>query len=157
MFEVEPLSFDGVSHVVENLRPDDRREVVAGRAGEDNWEDELTAYIGREATFGFVARKDGEPAAVFGAVPLRKDLWQVHRYATPRWPEVSFSVGKVVKSQFLPLLRHVGAERVQCALLASNTDAHAWTEWCGFDRGDELPGAGRDGEDFVEFAKMWRH
>jgi len=152
--ELEKINFADVLYVAQNMRERDREEINLCRWDDDDFE-RLAEDCMSNTVFGWLAKAGGEPVAVLGAVPARPGVWGAYLFATDRWPEVSSTMSKVARRQFLPVLRTAGAHRVECHSMEGYDTIHKWIEWCGLRREAEVPGFGKDGRKFIRFAKVW--
>lgn len=146
-----PLLPEPVGHVLYNLRPADRREVIA----EFGWFNSgLLADYAARARFGFVAcADDGVPVACFGAALERPGVYRVGMLTTPRWPEVGRAASRHVKRIWPALWRQAGAHRAHCYSIADHHEAHRWIGALGFVEEAHLGGWGCRGEDFKLFVR----
>jgi hypothetical protein len=98
-----------------------------------------------------VARVDGQPVAVCGAMEIWPGVWSVFMFATDRWPEVALSVTRWVKRHLIPALVAVGAHRAECHSIEGHHTAHRWLGLLGAHVESVARGMGKKGEDFRRY------
>jgi hypothetical protein len=149
--EMHPVSQEGLTHIVRNLRERDRREIFAMRWNDD--EGELVAAVYQVA--GDLWRMwtlDGEPVAVNGVVPVRPGVVIAGAFGTRKWRAVVRPMTRWSLDYVLPVLRMSGHHRGEAYVLATNTDSRRWIELLGGEVECLLKGYGRGREDFLLYA-----
>lgn len=152
--KIEAPSPEDVAEVVRNMRPKDRAEILAGMktVPEDECEDLfIWTFASDLKEHTFCAYLDDEPVAVGALVPVDKDRIDIGMVATEDFPRIAYSLTKFVRKRLLPKYAEMGFKRVECASIEGYDEAHRWIEALGLEKGDVLKGAGRNGEDFVQF------
>jgi hypothetical protein len=146
------IYYDGVHHVVSNMRQKDKEEIYATQ-----WSDDPYAFanaIMKAGDYGFVLHtNDGEPVVVCGAVPMWEGVWSVWMFATDRFEEIALSTTKFAKKVFFPALVSAGYHRLECRSLSTHTVAHRWLEALGAYKESETTKYGKRGESF--FVYCW--
>lgn len=147
---IEPGNVRDLSYVFANLRDHDRAEVEAQNAV---WDPGMVAHILCEQAYAFVCRsEDRLPVVGFGALPttpVTVGAWLLAtRLATPR---DLVAVTRFVDGPLRAQLKRDGFRWAEARALADYTEAHGWLARLGGHVIAELPGYGRDGEDFVLF------
>ncbi len=147
-----PWRAETIRAVLEDLRPEDRRELSATLW---HFDPAGLAEASARARHGFVAGDgNGRPVAVVGASELWPGVLQVGLFATPAWPTVARAVAARIRRRLIPELLAAGAHRAQAFSDARHSDAHRWLERLGAHCEARLAGYGRAGEDFLLYA--WR-
>lgn len=148
---LQPLTKPAVRYILQNLRKDDHAELSAMR-----WDDDLTHIadeVPRLGAFGWVAGKE-MPIAAIGALPIFPGAWSVWMFATDEFPRISLSLTRFALRCMFPALKKTGARRLECRTLASHSHARRWIEFLGGYKEVDLPGYGKNGEDFCCY--VWR-
>lgn len=148
---IRQATYADVHHVAINMRPEDAREVYAGRYDADP---AAVAYDVAANPYSVVAVFNTEPVAVITAAPRSPVLWEVGMFGTRQVNRIILSMTRYVRRVMIPTLVGLGARRAECRSIEGHTQAHRWLECLGAVREAELPECGKNGETFYLFA--WR-
>lgn len=110
------------------------------------------AHLCARSRFGAVAIARGLPTAALGACPVWPGVFSVWMFATNDWPLVAAPVTRWCHRVLKPSMLRAGGHRAECASIADHRTAHRWLERFGFKREAVMPGRGKRGETFVQFA-----
>jgi hypothetical protein len=142
--------------VVDAMRAVDAREIYAGRWS-DSPEDLIADLLAIRPHF--LALKslcigEWEPAAIVGALRRGPGVASVVMIGTDRFAEIGAAATFWVRSTGLP--RHVDphAHRAQCEAAVDNDVSRRWLEALGFENEGVLRSYGKNGEDFVQYARI---
>jgi hypothetical protein len=150
---IRPLEEESVALVALRMRAIDAREIYACRWRVDPLE--IARQVCALSRFGLVAwTPAGEPAAVVCAREDWPGFYQVAMFATDAWPLVAASMTRAVLQHMRPAMLAAGARRAEARSSADHATAHAWLARLGFVAECRLPGYGKAGEEFIQFA--WR-
>lgn len=138
-----------VMQVAVNMREWDYKEIYATRW--NNNPADLVADCMFARRFGWIAGLD-QPIAVIGALPTHPGNWQVFMFATDEICRIGLPLTKFAKFAIVPALKAVGARRLECKSMKGHRDAQRWLEVLGGKREARLPGYGRNGETFYQYA-----
>ena len=148
-----PLRAD-VRHVAENMRQKDIVEFRAVSRAENT--DELAeALIERYGDRGdtICARlDDGTPVAVGAMIESRFNVVTLLFFATDDFPQIAMALTKFIVQRLFPRYRNAGVHRIECVSHVGYTEAHRWIETLGLEKEAEMPGYGRNGETYFQFA-----
>jgi RimJ/RimL family protein N-acetyltransferase len=150
--DLEPITLDAARYVATFMRDADRGEIFAGRWRTDP--NQLAVDCTAIGDFGWVAKKNGTPIAVVGAVPVHPGVWSVFMFATDDFRQISISLTKFVKRVMIPALVQSGAHRAECKSMEGHEEAHRWLELLGAEREATHPEYGRNRETFHTY--VWR-
>jgi hypothetical protein len=130
------------------MRESDRREIYATRASDDP---EDVARQCNASPYKWVYRQDDALVAAFGAAPLWPGVWSIWMFANDLWDaEAARAVVRHVRREF----RRHPWHRLECKSLLDHHDAHRFIAALGL-RPEALHRSyGRDGEDFITFARV---
>jgi hypothetical protein len=150
----EPISRAAVAHILANLRPHDRHEILAQR-----WNDDMEALADDVMAMACnplwrVYLADGEPVALIGATLVRPGVCAVGGFGTTRWSRVLRPLSRYVMDELIPALLSGGVHRAETYVMAANKTNLRWITALGGEVEGVLRGYGRGGEDFV--ALGWR-
>lgn len=148
-----PLRAD-VRHVAENMRQKDIVEFRAISRAEST--DELAeALVERYGDRGdtICARlDDGTPVAVGAMIESRFNVVTLLFFATDDFPQIAMALTKFIVQRLFPRYRNAGVHRIECVSHVGYTEAHRWIETLGLEKEAEMPGYGRNGETYFQFA-----
>lgn len=154
MFNVRPLVFADVLYVAKNMRPEDRREILAVR-GDTLFAERiaLDCHISLDqGGIGYVAYWGDIPVVVVGAIPIRQGVWTAYMFATGHLSEVGLGLTRWVKRTLIPELVAAGAHRIQCEVIEGYDTALTWLRAFGAKNEGALPKFGLGQETFYRFA-----
>lgn len=147
-------SHETVRQVAEKMRENDAREFLAVSTVEDRKalvEVLVARYGGAPDAFGFYDN-DGKPVAVGAMVQHRPNVITLAFFATDDFPEIAMEVAKFARRSLFPCYRTRGVHRIECISIEGYEDAHRWIEMLGLKPEAVMPGYGRGGETYVQFA-----
>lgn len=156
--DLRPPCYRDVKFLAENMREQDRREIFATQFHESPslyardcmaaCQAAITAYTvwpaGAERPAAFIGVVWMTPAAAFA---FMFGTGEIRRIAAP----LSF----YIRERMIPNLKFAGLRRVETRSLKANRTACRWLRWLGAAEEAELPGFGKRGETFIQFA--WRN
>lgn len=93
-----------------------------------------------------------EPIAVGAMVEGRPNVVTLLFYATDRFPEIALPLAKFTRRVLFPRYREGGVHRIECVSIDGYEEAHKWIRLLGLDHEAEMPGFGRGGETYHQFA-----
>ena len=129
------LEFRAVSHA-------DTREEMA---------ESLTQRFG--AYPGTLAIYDGSaPVAIGAMLQARPNVATLLFFATPEFPRVALGTTRFIRQRLFPMAKKGGVHRIECVSIDGYTEAHRWIEILGLHQEAVLPGYGKRGEAFRQFA-----
>ncbi|MGX9389765.1 hypothetical protein ACWX0K_10935 [Nitrobacteraceae bacterium UC4446_H13] len=152
----ETTPFD-IGYVVTHMRDDDVREhdaVAFSAVRDDLRADLVAAWRSAIKSFTFFDRR-ARPATILSAYLISPGVARLHRISTDAWPEVSLAVFRFGLRVFLPVLDAV-VHRCECAVLADHHLARRILQRLGFEEEGIARARGRNGENFVNFARVRR-
>lgn len=148
-----PLRAD-VRHVAENMRQKDIVEFRAVSRAEST--DELAeALVERYGDRGdtICARlDDGTPVAIGAMIESRFNVVTLLFFATDDFPQIAMALTKFIVQRLFPRYRNAGVHRIECVSHVAYVEAHRWIETLGLEKEAEMPGYGRNGETYFQFA-----
>lgn len=100
------------------------------------------------------AKFEGEPVAIGALVVGRPGVATLLFYATSRFPKVALPLTRWIKWELFPRYREAGTHRIECASIEGYDQAHRWIEMLGLHREAVMPGYGKRGETFHQFAMV---
>jgi hypothetical protein len=133
-----------LTYIAANMRPEDRREVECQLA---QWDASLIALTAMQGP-AYIVELDGNPEAAFGAAEQRVGLWQAWSWGTKRMNRCVPAITRFFYAVLGPHVSEQGAWRVEARPIAGNELACRWLARLGATRRCELPGYGKNGEDF---------
>lgn len=153
MIDLPLIEPDTMRHICANLRKADREEIAAVAPSMDP--DDLVERYMPLRNFAWSVSHDGVPAAVIGAWPVAPCHWKVFAFGTDDFESVALTLTKHVRRFMIPAIVNADAIKADCESLSTHHKAHRWLESLGYERTENLPGFGQNGEDFVRFT-TWR-
>lgn len=142
-----------VRHVAELMRERDVAEFLAVSHAEtkDDLIERLVERYGR-APDAICAYVDKVPIAVGAMVRVRPNVVTLAFFATDRFPEVALELTKFIRNRLFPEYRADGVHRIECISTEGYEDAHRWIGLLGLTQEAVMPGYGKGGETYVQFA-----
>lgn len=144
---IVPANLRDLSYVAANMRPADRAEVECQL---DEWSPINVAAMSLR-DFAYIVDLDGNPEAAFGAGQVRQGYWLAWSWGTARITRCLPAMIRYITEELQPAVYSAGAHRVEARALKSHTQAHAFLKRIGGHLRCELPGYGKNGEDFMLF------
>lgn len=150
----EAATVDAVREVAENMRVRDRDEFMAVSPFETH--DELVQaivqnYAPHHDAYVFRAN-DGTPVGVAGMIRQRPNVITLLFFATERFPEIGSDLTRFVRKVLFPKYREYGVHRIECASIEGYAETHRWLRALGLQQEAVMPGYGRDGQTYIQFA-----
>jgi hypothetical protein len=150
---IDPASPGAVRFVAERLRERDVVEFAATSfAGtrEQLADDLVRRYAGLS---GAICASDASgPVAVGATIEARPNVLTLLFFATDAFPGIALGLTRFIRQRLFPAQRAAGVHRIECVSVVTHTDAHKWIEILGLEREATMPGYGRAGEAFYQFA-----
>lgn len=150
---IDGPSPDHVGYVLNNMRLSDAKEFLAvSHAGsvEQLARDLLPKYC--EHSGVICASDDLGPVAVGAMIEARPNVITLMFFATDRFPLIARKLTRFIRQRLFPRYRNIGVHRIECVSIAGYDEAHRWIEALGLTKEAELPGYGKNGETFIQFA-----
>ena len=150
----EAATVDVVREIAEQMRPRDREEFMAVSPFERHSQlvDEIVKrYALHQDAYAFRA-DDGAPVAVAGLIQHRPNVITLLFLATERFPEISAALTRFVVQRLFPKYKERGVHRIECASIEGYVETHRWLGVLGLEEEAVMPGYGRDGETYIQFA-----
>jgi hypothetical protein len=148
-----PPSLAALQHISANLRARDVAELAMLRWDMDRLEIAAGLYEAWSRCLrAQVAFADGEPCAVLMLAWRTPAVLEAALLATDRWRGIVGPVLRCCRQDYVPAARAAGARRIECRTWAGHRDARGFLEAVGAAVECELPGYGRGGETFVQYA-----
>jgi hypothetical protein len=150
---IDGPSPDHVGFVLNNIRQSDVKEFLAvsfASNSEQLARDLLPKYC--EHSGVICASDDVGPVAVGAMIEARPNVITLMFFATDRFPLIALPLTKFIRQRLFPRYRKVGVHRIECVSIAGYDEAHRWIEALGLTKEAELPGYGKGGETFIQFA-----
>lgn len=147
-----PITREGLTYIIRNLRPRDRAEIFALR-----WDDNEEMLVNQILSLAgdmwvMWSLESGEPIAVNGVIPSRPGVCIVGAFGTTKWRAAIRPITRYTLDFAIPLLKRLGYHRGEAYVMASNTDSRRWIEMLGGEIEALLKGWGRNREDYFIYA-----
>lgn len=142
---VVPATLRDLSYIAANMRPADRAEVECQM---DEWSAAHVAAVSLR-DFAYVVELAGNPEAAFGCGQVRKGYWIAWSWGTDRLTRCLPVMLEYITGQLQPDVFDAGALRVEARALKAHTQAHRFLKRIGGTARCDLPGYGKNGEDFI--------
>jgi hypothetical protein len=150
----EAATVAAVREVAENMRPRDREEFMAVSPFETHGQ-LVDAVVERYALHqdAYVFRTDdGRPVGVAGMIRHRPNVITLLFFATEQLAEIGSDLTRFVRKVLFPKYRELGVHRIECASIEGYAETHRWLEVLGLQQEAVMPGYGRGGETYIQFA-----
>jgi len=150
---VEAATPELVRVAAENMRQRDRDEFMPLCRFHQHAElvDNLVARFGEHKDV--VVAGDGHaPIAVGGMIRHRPNVATLLMFATDDLPRIGADLTRFIRQRLFPTYRAAGTHRIECVSIAGYDEVHRWLRVLGLKEEADLPGFGRDGERYVQFA-----
>lgn len=95
---------------------------------------------------------DGRPVAFGATIEARPNVLTLLFFATDAFPTIALGLTRFIRQRLFPAQRRAGAHRIECVSIDTHIDAHRWIEILGLRREAAMPGYGKDGQTFYQFA-----
>jgi len=141
-----------IYHVAMEMRQRDYEEILCVTWAEDR--EELAEYMmfalkEHENVYAFGIGE--EPVGIVSYIPLRPGVWHLGLFATDKFQKVGSFLTRCVIRDIIPALDRGKAHRVEAQSIVGYDEVHRWLEFIGLKKESDLPGFGRNGENFVNF------
>ena len=155
--KIEPASRDDVLAVALAMRERDYQELLATSAVNSRAElaHVLAARYGDRSDV-LVGRANGAPVCIGGTIAPWPGVISLLFFATPEFPKIGLTITRWISKDLFPRYFDAGVRRIQATSLDGYDEVHRWLAALGLEREAVLPAFGRNGEDFVQFAKVKR-
>lgn len=153
--KIEPARTSEIRYVAERMRDRDVAEFSAlNRA--DTREELAAAMVAQYGGSGDVlcATHDDEPVCIGGFFEFWPSVVTLMLFATDDFPQIVVPLTRFMLRVALPSYEGAGIHRVQAIALARNAETCRWLELLGLKREAVMRGYGKQGEDFIQFAKV---
>lgn len=148
-----------VRHVAENMRAADLREFLALSFAENRAQlsDLLVEKYAHDSGALVAFTDDGEPVAAGAMVEGRPNVATLLFFATPRFGEIAIGMTRFVKHNLFVRFKALGFHRIECISIEGHDASHRWIRILGLESEAVLPGFGKHGETFRQFAWVADH
>lgn len=158
MTRIECATYDEVRHVALNMRDRDFAEFSATSSCTTREElaDSLARRFGDRAEV--LCGSDGlEPICIGGTIEVWPNVVSLLFFATPEFPRIGLPITRFIRDRLFPQFDAAGVHRIQAVSLANYHKVHAWLRVIGLSpETDLLRRYGKNGEDFIQFARIGR-
>ena len=148
-----PLRAD-VRYVAENMRQKDIVEFRAVSRAESTDEliETLIERYGDRGDTICARLDDGTPVAIGAMIESRFNVATLLFFATDDFPQIAMALTRFIVQRLFPRYRNAGVHRIECVSHIDYAEAHRWIETLGLKKEAEMPGYGRNGETYLQFA-----
>lgn len=142
-----------VRYVAETMRQSDFAEFSAVSRAETRQAlaDDLTARYGDHPDV-LVASFESRPVAVGAMIEARPNVITLFFFATDQFPLIALQMTRFIRQRLFPRYKAAGVHRIECVSIEGYEAAHRWIEILGLEPEADMPGYGRAGETFRQFA-----
>jgi hypothetical protein len=152
--KIEAASRSHVAHVAHRLRAGDLREFLPLSYAET--ESELAEILTQmwsdhPAGFAFLS-DDGEPIGIGAMVEGRPNVVTLLFFATDRFNEIALPLARYSKRDLFARYISNGVHRIECVSIDGYEEAHRWIRLVGMQHEATMPGYGKGGETYHQFA-----
>lgn len=158
MIRIDHASTEDVRLVASQMRERDVTEFLATSFATTR--EELASELTSRFTVlggAICASDDAGPVAIGATIEARPNVLTLSFFANDRFPEIAIELTSFIRQRLFPAQRRAGAHRIECVSIDTYTDAHRWIEILGLTQESVLPGYGRGGETFLQFAWVADH
>lgn len=143
-----------VIHVAENMRERDYEEISCLTFAEGR--KELAQYLANlysqhQNVYAVGTAKEG-PIAILAYIPVRPGVWSLGMFATDSFQKIGRFLTKTIIRDIIPSLDRANAHRVEAQSIEGYKEIHRWLQFLGLQKEGEMPGYGRNGENFITFS-----
>ena len=153
---VEQASAAHITYVVQNMREEDLREVMAGRFVDDL--DALAYDLIESKPWCFallaLSADDGPPIAIIGGRFRWPGVGSIIMIATDDWPQIASVATRWVKRVAIPKILDPLCHRTQCEAWEGNTVTLRWLTALGYRVEGKLEAYGKNREGFLQYARI---
>lgn len=153
MLRIDEPSSAFVRYVASNMREQDLAEFLAGSFADTKEElvDALVERYGEDAAV-ICASDDRAPVAVGAMIMARPNVITLMFFATDRFPKIARPLTRFIRQRLFPKYHAAGVHRIECVSVDGYDKAHAWIKVLGLSEEAVMPGYGKNGETFRQFA-----
>ena len=151
--KIDGPSYERVLHVVSNMRSSDVTEFLALSPAGDRRALSAVLLEKYQAHDGVICASDDiAPIAIGAMIELRPNVITLMFFATDRFPLIAAPLTRFIRQRLFPRYRNIGVHRIECVSIAGYEEAHKWIRVLGLQEEAILPGYGKRGETFHQFA-----
>ncbi|WP_048647498.1 hypothetical protein [Nitratireductor soli] len=153
MLKIDAPTEDTVRHVAKHMRDGDVREFLAvsfAETREELAEILVERYGQHDSVFCFFDEE--EPVGVGALIEGRPNVTTLLFFATDKFPSLALGIAKFTKNRLFPRYRAAGVHRIEAISIAGHDDAHRWIQMVGLSPEAVIPGFGKNGEAYHQFA-----
>lgn len=148
-----PPTLAGLQHIVANLRARDEAEMAM--LSSPGWRDRLAERLWASWSYclrAHIASAGDEPVAIVMLQWNTPRALQAALLATERWQEIARPLARHCLKTLKPLVISHDIVRVECRTWEGHADARGFLALMGARPECRLPGYGRGGEAFIQYA-----
>lgn len=145
--------FDDIRNVALHMRDSDLREFRATSFldSREDIADWLVARYG-EHEICIMASDETGPVAIGAMIESRPNVVSLLFFATERFPVIATPLTRFIRQRLFKGAKKAGCHRIECVSIDGHTAAHRWIEALGLSHQFAMPGYGKGGETFHQFA-----
>lgn len=150
---IDPASPASVRAVADAMRARDVVEFSATSFAADRkalTDDLVLRYAGLAGAI--CASDDDGPVAIGATIEARPNVLTLLFFSTDRFSSIAFGLTSFIRRRLFPAQKAAGVHRIECVSIDSHVDAHRWIKILGLEQEAVMPGYGRAGETFLQFA-----
>lgn len=154
--KIEPATADDVRHVALHMRERDFEELSATSRCDSREElaDALAKAYGNRPDV-LCGSADGVPVCIGGTLEMWPGVISLLFIATADFPRIGQTITRFIRRELFPRYEAAGVHRIQAISLAGYDEIHNWLRALGLQQeGLPMRAYGRNGEDFVTFARV---
>lgn len=154
--KIEPATAADVRHVALHMRERDFDEFRGISRFDSRVElSECLAGIYGGRSDILCGSLDGVPICIGGSIEAWPNVVSLLLLATDDFPKIGRQITKFVRNELFPRYFGSGVHRIQAVSLDGYSQIHEWLNLIGLRReGPPMRGFGKNGEDYVMFAKV---
>lgn len=103
-----------------------------------------------------VAGDEAGPIAVGGLIRHRPNVASLLMFANDGLPRIGADLTRFIRNRLFPSYRADGVHRIECASIDGYAEVHRWLKVLGLKQEAVMPGYGRGGETYIQFAWVER-
>jgi len=150
---IEGATRRDVEAVVRSMRDRDVDEfmAVSSAATRDELNYSLIKRYGSNPD-ALCVSKSGVPIGVGAMIEARPNVATLLFFANYLFPQVAIGLTRFIRGNLFPRYRGAGVHRIECVSMDGYAEAHRWIGLLGLKHEATMPGYGRDGQTFHQFA-----
>lgn len=148
-----PALDEDVRVVARGMRQSDVDEFLAvspARDREELAQSLLDRFGGHPAAIA--VHDDAGPVCIGAGIEGRPNVVTLLFFATDRFPAAAIGVARFATRQLFPAYRRAGAHRIEAVSIDGYDEAHRWIGLLGLKHEATMPGYGKNGQTFHQFA-----